>query len=110
MKDEWRMMKNDEGWMKDDGRWRLNDEGWWFQAVEGFWGQTNKQTDGWIDISECRVTFATQPTMYSIFISKNKKKPENGGKRGKDGKFWLAPIDIFLFFFRVFWVIHQNLQ
>ena len=32
MKDDegwWRMMKNDEGWMK-------NDEGWWFQAVEGF--------------------------------------------------------------------------
>ena len=38
-------------------KWRMNeellrmmkDEGWGFQAVEGFWGQT----DDWTDISEC---------------------------------------------------------
>ena len=39
MKDEWRM---NEGWMKDE--WRMNDEGWWFQAVEGFWLWTDRQT------------------------------------------------------------------
>ena len=33
--DEWMMMN--EGWMK-------NDEGWWFQAVEGFWLQTDPRT------------------------------------------------------------------
>ena len=42
MKDEWRM---NEGWMKNDERWKLNDEGWWFQAVEGFWGRTDRQTN-----------------------------------------------------------------
>ena len=34
----WRMMKDDEGWMKTD-------EGWWFQAVEGFCRRTDRQTD-----------------------------------------------------------------
>ena len=33
----------------------MKDEGWGFQAVEGFWGQT----DDWTNISECRVAFAT---------------------------------------------------
>ena len=50
------MMKNDEGWMKNDEGWRMNDEGWWFQAVEGFWGQTDERTD----ICECRVAFASE--------------------------------------------------
>ena len=30
-----------EGWMKNDTGWMKNDEGWWFQAVEGFWLQTD---------------------------------------------------------------------
>ena len=50
------MMKDDEGWMKNDEGWLRIDEGWWFQAVEGFWLQTN----GWTDINDCRVTFATE--------------------------------------------------
>ena len=37
-KDEWRIMKNNDGWMK-------NDEGWWFQAVEGFCWRTDRRTD-----------------------------------------------------------------
>ena len=41
MKEGW--MKNDEGWMKNDEGWMMIDEGWWFQAVEGFCWQTNKQ-------------------------------------------------------------------
>ena len=35
-----------EGWMKNDEGWGLNDEGSLFQAVEGFWGLTNRQTNG----------------------------------------------------------------
>ena len=45
MKDEWRV-KRDEGWMKNDERWRMNDAVWWFQAVEGFWLMTDRQTNG----------------------------------------------------------------
>ena len=49
MKDEWRMIK-DEWRMTNDEGWMMNDEGWWFQAVEGFWlmtdRQTNERTDG----------------------------------------------------------------
>ena len=47
-----------EGWMKNvkDELWMMKDEGWWFQAVEGFWGQTDKRTD----ICDCRVAFATE--------------------------------------------------
>ena len=37
--------KNDEGWMKND-KWLRNDGGWWFQAVDGFWLQTDRQTNG----------------------------------------------------------------
>ena len=45
-----------EGWMKNDEGWRMNDDGWWFQAVEGFWLQTDRITD----ICECRVAFVTE--------------------------------------------------
>ena len=38
-KDEWRIMKGYEGWMKID-------EGWWFQAVGGFCRLTNRLTNG----------------------------------------------------------------
>ena len=48
-KDEWRMIKNDEGW------WRLSEE-WWFQDVGGFCFRTDRQTD----ICDCRVAFATE--------------------------------------------------
>ena len=44
MKEGW--MNNDEYWMNNDEGWMVNDEGWWFQAVEGFWWQTDKQTNG----------------------------------------------------------------
>ena len=49
----WRMIKKDEGW-------RMNDEGWWFQAVEGFWLQTDRRTDRITDICDSRVAFATE--------------------------------------------------
>ena len=53
MKDEWRMIKNDEGWMKDEWRMMKDDD---FKLLKGFaLGQTNKQTD----ICDCRVAFAT---------------------------------------------------
>ena len=42
MKEGW--MKSDEGWIKNYEGWRMNDEGWWFQAVEEFRWQTDKQT------------------------------------------------------------------
>ena len=63
------MMKDDEGWwrmLKDDEGWMKNDEGWWFQAVEGFCRQTDWLTDEWTDIGECRVAFATE----NLFIMK----------------------------------------
>ena len=37
-----------EEWMKNEG-WMNNDEGWGFQAVEGFWFMTDKQTNEWTD-------------------------------------------------------------
>ena len=58
MKEGW--MKCDEGWMKNDERWRINDAVWWFQAVEGFWFMTDRQTDKRTDICDCRVAFATE--------------------------------------------------
>ena len=57
--DEWWMM-NDEWRMMNEEWWRMNGEGWWFQAVEGFCRQTNKQTDGRTDICDCRVAFMTE--------------------------------------------------
>ena len=53
-------MKNDEGWMKNDEGWMKIDEGWWFQAVEGFGGQTDRRTNRRTDICVCRVAFATE--------------------------------------------------
>ena len=38
-------MNNDEDWMKNEEGWMVNDEGWWFQAVEGFWWQTDEWTN-----------------------------------------------------------------
>ena len=47
MKDEWKMIK-DEGWMmKDDD----------FKLLRGF---ADWWTDGWTDICDCRVAFATE--------------------------------------------------
>ena len=37
------MNEDDEGWMKNYEGLMKNDEGWWFQAVEGFLGQTDGQ-------------------------------------------------------------------
>ena len=40
-------MKDDEGWwriMKDDEGWMKKDEGWWFQAAERFCRQTDRRT------------------------------------------------------------------
>ena len=51
-----------EGWMKNDEWWRMNDEGWWFQAVEGFWLMTDRQTD----IYDCRVAFVTEKYIASF--------------------------------------------
>ena len=48
MKDEWRMRKN---------------EWWWFQAVEGFWLQTDRLTD----LCDCRVTFVTENDENPLF-------------------------------------------
>ena len=45
MKDEWRMLKNVEGWMKNDEWCKMNDEEWWFQAVEGFCFMIDERTD-----------------------------------------------------------------
>ena len=39
LKDEWRMMKDAEGW-------RLSYERWWFQAVEGFCFLMDRRTNG----------------------------------------------------------------
>ena len=55
-----------EGWMKNDERWRINDAVWWFQAVEGFWFMTDRQTDERTDICDCRVAFATEKYKSSI--------------------------------------------
>ena len=59
----WKALKSwNEGWMKDEWRmmkdkgWRLKVEGWWFQGVL----QTDRQTDGWMDICDCGVAFATE--------------------------------------------------
>ena len=59
-----------EGWMKNDEWWRVNDEGWWFQAVEGFCRQTNRQTNERTDICDCRVAFSTENIKYVFFFQK----------------------------------------
>ena len=56
-------MKNDEGW-------RMNDEGRWFQAVDGFWLMTDRQTD----ICDCRITFMTENYVYKQQGCKMKEK------------------------------------
>ena len=35
-----------EGWMMSDEGWRMKDDGQWFQAVEGFWWQTDGLMNG----------------------------------------------------------------
>ena len=42
----------------------MNDEGWWFQAVEGF---ADRRTDERTDICDCRVAFATENYMISMW-------------------------------------------
>ena len=54
MKDEWRMIKNDEGWMKDEWRMMKDDD---FKLLRGF---ASKQMDSLADICECRVAIATE--------------------------------------------------
>ena len=54
------MIEVDEEWMKNDEGWMKIDNGWWFQAVEGFWGRTDRHTDERTDICDCRVAFATE--------------------------------------------------
>ena len=69
----------------------MNDEGWWFQAVEGFCRQTNKQTD----ICDCRVTFATENVAQKIYLrikgDGNDREPDTRQKLelGKMAKNWL---------------------
>ena len=50
----WRMMKDDEGWMKDEWRMMKDDD---FKLLRGF---ASEQTDRRTDICECRVAFATE--------------------------------------------------
>ena len=55
-----------QGWMKNnDEWWRMNDEGWCFQAAEGFWLQTDRQTE----ICDCRVAFATEKGITLLLFS-----------------------------------------
>ena len=69
MKNDKEWMKNDKEWMKSDEEWMKNNEGWWFQAVDGFCRQTDKQTDRQTDICDCRVAFATEK--YYVQMKKN---------------------------------------
>ena len=65
------MMKDDDGWWRmNEEWWRMNDEGWWFQAVEGFWWQTDERTD----ICDCRVAFASEKvkTVFNPWIMAKK--------------------------------------
>ena len=62
--------RKDEWWMKNDEGWRMNDEGRWFQAVDGFWLMTDRQTD----ICDCRITFMTENYVYKQQGCKMKEK------------------------------------
>ena len=42
-------------------KWRMKDEGWWFQALRVFCFLT----DRWMDICNCRVTFATEKKTFN---------------------------------------------
>ena len=68
MKNDEKLLKNDEGWKMNDERqmmkdesWRMKDEKIDFKLFEGFglW-QTNEQMNGQTDICDCRVAFATE--------------------------------------------------
>ena len=66
MKDEWRMMKDEWRLMKDDD----------FKLLRGFEdeqtdGQTDEQTNGWMDICDCRVTFATENQLSVQCLKEN---------------------------------------
>ena len=54
LKDECRMMKNVEGWMKNEWRMMKDDD---FKLLKGF---AYKWTDGLTDIYDCRVAVATE--------------------------------------------------
>ena len=54
---------NDEFRMNEEWE-RIKNEGLWFQAVEGFWLQTDRWMDRIMDMCECRVTFATENILF----------------------------------------------
>ena len=61
-KDEWRMMKNDDGWMKN--------EEWWFQAVEGFCFQMDVQTDKWTVVNvELLLQLKSNNNQHNLLVS-----------------------------------------
>ena len=66
MKDEWRMIKNDEGWMKNYEGWRIKDDD--LKLLRGF---ASERTDGLTDICECRVAFATENVKTHNFVFQN---------------------------------------
>ena len=56
-----------EGWMKNEEGWMMKDDD--FKLLRGFEDeQTNRQTDRWLDISECRVAFATKKLELTSFM------------------------------------------
>ena len=69
MKEIW--MKNDEQrimndeWRMNEGWWKMNDE-WRMMMISSCWGvlQTDERTNGWTDIGDCRVAFATENQPY----------------------------------------------
>ena len=58
-KDEWIMIKVDEGWMKNHEGWMIRDDD--FKLLRGFADeQTNGQMNRRTDICDCRVAFTTE--------------------------------------------------
>ena len=48
----------DEEWRIKDEEWMINNVGWKMKDEE--WRMKDRQTDRWMDICNCRVTFATE--------------------------------------------------
>ena len=82
MQNEGRM--NEKWWRTNEEWWRMNDARWWFQAVEGFCRQTDKQTD----IGDCRVAFATEK--LSEAPTKLINPPTSGADKLRQSYLWVS--------------------
>ena len=65
IKDERCRMK-DDGWKTKDEGWRMKNDGWKMKDDGGF---VDKQTDRQTDVSDCRLAFATENLVRSVYYT-----------------------------------------